>query len=53
LPFEMFAAEWIGAEEFARALNAKRLPGVVFRPIHLKPFYSVGKGSNLQGVQVH
>ncbi|HBG41205.1 MAG TPA: DUF1343 domain-containing protein, partial [Porphyromonadaceae bacterium] len=52
LPFEMFAAEWIGAEEFARALNAKRLPGVVFRPIHLKPFYSVGKGSNLQGVQV-
>ncbi len=53
LPFEMFAAEWIGAEEFARALNAKRLPGVVFRPIHLKPFYSVGKGSNLQGVQVY
>ena len=43
LPFEMFAAEWINAEEFARALNAKKLPGVKFRPIHLKPFYSVGK----------
>ena len=53
LPFEMFAAEWINAEEFARALNAKKLPGVKFRPIHLKPFYSVGKGENLQGVQVH
>ncbi|MGV8962268.1 MAG: exo-beta-N-acetylmuramidase NamZ domain-containing protein [Candidatus Saccharimonadaceae bacterium] len=53
LPFEMFAAEWINAEEFARALNVKNLPGVKFRPIHLKPFYSVGKGENLQGVQVH
>lgn len=53
LPFEMFAADWINAEEFARALNAKDLPGIEFRPIHLKPFYSVGKGTNLQGVQVH
>ncbi len=53
LPFEMFAAEWVNAEEFAKALNAKKLPGVEFRPIHLKPFYSLGKGENLQGVQVH
>ena len=53
LPFEMFAAEWINAEQFAKSLNAKNLPGIKFRPIHLKPFYSVGKGENLQGVQVH
>ena len=53
LPFEMFAAEWIKAEEFAAALNAKRLPGIIFRPIHLKPYYSVGQGKNLQGVQVY
>lgn len=53
LPFEMFAAEWIKAEEFASALNAKRLPGIIFRPIHLKPYYSVGQGKNLQGVQVY
>ena len=53
LPFEMFAAEWIQAEDFAKNLNAKRLPGVIFRPIHVKPFYSVGQGKNLQGVQVH
>lgn len=53
LPFEMFASEWINAEEFAKALNAKNLPGIEFRPIHIKPFYSVGKGTNLQGVQVH
>ena len=53
LPFELFAAEWINAEQFAAVLNAKRLPGIIFRPIHLKPFYSVGKGENLQGVQVY
>lgn len=53
LPFEMFAAEWIKAEEFAKALNAKHLPGVTFRPIHLKPYYSVGQGKNYQGVQIH
>ncbi len=53
LPFEMFAAEWIKAEEFARALNAKRLPGINFRPVHLKPYYSVGQGKNYQGVQIH
>ncbi len=53
LPFQLFAAPWIEAERLARALNGLRVPGVVFRPIHLRPFYSVGKGEKLQGVQVH
>lgn len=53
IPFEMFAAPWIKAEEFAKSLNALNLPGVHFRPMHLKPFYSVGKGEHMQGVQVH
>lgn len=53
LPFEMFAANWINAEEFARGLNAKRLSGVIFRPIHLKPYYAVGQGNNFQGVQIY
>lgn len=53
LPFEMFAAEWINAEEFANALNAKCLAGVTFRPIHVKPYYSVGQGKNYQGVQIY
>lgn len=53
LPFEMVAAEWINAEEFANALNAKNLPGVIFRPIHMKPYYSVGQGQDYQGVQIH
>ncbi len=53
IPFQMFAAEWINAEQFADSLNALKLPGVIFRPIHVKPFYSVGQGKQLHGVQVH
>lgn len=53
IPFQMFAAEWIKADQFAKKLNSLHLPGVTFRPMHLKPFYSVGKGEHLQGVQVH
>lgn len=26
---------------------------MIFRPIHVKPFYSVGQGKQLHGVQVH
>lgn len=53
LPFEIFAAEWINAEEFSRALNEKKLAGVAFRPIHLKPYYAVGQGAHFQGVQIY
>lgn len=53
IPFQMFAAEWIKAEELAQSLNLLNLPGIEFRPIHLKPFYSVGQGKHMQGVQVH
>lgn len=53
LPFELFAAEWMDADKMADALNDRNIPGVVFRPIHFKPFYATGKGKNLQGVQVH
>ena len=53
LPFEIFAAEWIDADAFANALNLKNLPGIRFRPIHLKPYYAVGQGKDYQGVQVY
>jgi len=53
IPFQMFAAEWIEAEKLAERMNSYNLPGVTFRPMHVKPFYSVGVGKNLQGVQVH
>ena len=53
IPFQMFAAPWVEAEKLADNLNRLHLPGVIFRPMHLKPFYSVGTEEHLQGVQVH
>ena len=53
IPFQMFAAEWVEAEKLAEKLNCYNLPGITFRPMHLKPFYSVGVGKNMQGIQVH
>lgn len=53
IPFQMFAAEWVEADSLANTLNDMNLPGLYFRPMHLKPFYSVGVGKNFQGVQVH
>ena len=53
LPFQLFAAEWIQADALADALNGLQLPGVLFRPIHFRPFYATGQGKQLQGVQVH
>lgn len=53
IPFQMFAASWMDAQQMAEAMNAHRLKGVTFRPIYLRPFYSVGKGEQLQGIQVH
>lgn len=53
LPFKLFCADWINAEELAANLNARKIPGLMFRPIHIKPFYSTGKGENLQGVELY
>lgn len=52
-PFKLFCTEWADAEELARRMNGLELPGLKFRPIHIKPFYSVGAGKNLQGVEVY
>lgn len=53
LPFELLGAEWLDAQLLADSANALNLPGIIFRPIYYKPFYSVGKGTQLQGVQIH
>lgn len=52
-PFKLFCAEWINAEKLANRMNALELPGLLFRPIHIKPFYAVGKGENLQGIELY
>jgi uncharacterized protein YbbC (DUF1343 family) len=53
LPFELFATEWIDAESLAANLNGLKLQGVIFRPVHFKPYYSVSQGKMVHGVQIH
>ncbi len=53
LPFKLICAAWIDAEQFAKKLNDKNIPGVSFRPIHIKPFYSTAAKTNIQGVEVY
>ena len=51
LPFRTFAATWIDGKRLADALNALRLPGVAFRPIHYRPYYGFSKGVDVSGVE--
>jgi len=53
LPFQLFAAEWINADSLASAMNSLKLPGVIFRPVHYKPYYSTLQGKMVHGVQIH
>jgi uncharacterized protein YbbC (DUF1343 family) len=53
LPFQTLLTEKVDAEKLADALNGLKLDGVLFRPIHLKPYYGDKKGVPLQGVQIH
>ena len=53
LPFQLFASEWFNADSLAQNLNLLNLPGVIFRPVHYKPYYSVSTGKMVHGVQIH
>lgn len=53
IPFELAGYPGLDAKEFAKRLNAKNLPGVLFRPSYFKPFYGARKGERCGGVQVH
>ncbi len=53
MPFQLVATDSVSANQLADSLNGLKLEGVHFRPIFYKPFYSVGKGVNYQGVQIH
>lgn len=52
-PFKLFAANWIDAEKLCARLKARNIPGMMFRPIHIRPFYSTGQGKNYEGVEVY
>lgn len=53
LPFQLAAAPWINADSLTSNLNSLQLPGVIFRPVHFKPYYSTSKGEMIHGVQIH
>lgn len=53
LPFELIGQTWIKGEELAEALNNLRLPGVLFRALHYRPYYFSLKDQRLSGVQMH
>ncbi|WP_010665638.1 exo-beta-N-acetylmuramidase NamZ family protein [Marinilabilia salmonicolor] len=53
LPFQLFGANWLDANQLAKKLQALELPGVMFRPVYFKPYYSTYKGEEIEGVQVH
>ncbi len=54
LPFQIFGAEWVeDAEQLADNLNVLEIPGVIFRPIHFRPYYTDMKNKKMRGVQVH
>lgn len=53
LPFQLFASEWFNADSLSQSLNSLHLSGIIFRPIHYKPYYSVSKDKIVHGVQIH
>lgn len=53
LPFKLVAAPWVDGQELARRLNDLKIPGLHFRPISVKPFYSTFKGENISGVEIY
>jgi uncharacterized protein YbbC (DUF1343 family) len=53
LPFQLYAAEWINADELVDKMNSLNLKGVIFRPITIKPYYGRDGKKQLNGVQLY
>lgn len=52
-PFKIIGAPFIDAQLLADEMNAKRLDGVVFRPVYFIPTTSKFSGEQCGGVQIH
>ncbi|SEA33271.1 Uncharacterized conserved protein YbbC, DUF1343 family [Bowdeniella nasicola] len=51
-PFEFIGAPWL-TPDFAAVLNARGLPGVIFRPTFFQPTFSKHAGTPVCGVHMH
>jgi len=52
-PFELVGAPWVDAEVFAQSMNARRLPGVHFRPAVFEPTFQKQAKQTCGGCQIH
>jgi uncharacterized protein YbbC (DUF1343 family) len=52
-PFELVGAPWVEPESFAAGLNARRLPGVQFRPALIEPTFHKHAKTSCGGCQIH
>ncbi len=52
-PFKVAAAPWINAKLFSSALNAQKLPGVIFTPFYFTPLLGSMKNNACGGVKIH
>src|SRR6185436_15327628 len=52
-PFELVGAPWVEAERFADEMNARRLPGVHFRPAVFEPTFQKHAKKTCGGCQIH
>lgn len=52
LPFKVVGAPWIEAQQLAAKLNAQKLPGVMFSPIHYKPYSGKFSKKEVEGVLI-
>ena len=53
LPFQLCGAPGIDAAWMADTLNARHIPGVIFRPIYYLPYYTKYEKQYCGGVQIH
>lgn len=52
-PFEIIGAPWIDGERLADAMNARDLPGVIFRPVFFEPTFHKHARQTCGGCQIH
>jgi len=52
-PFEWIGAPFINGQTLAKQFNAKKIPGVLARPITFTPTYQKHEGELCSGVQLH
>ena len=53
LPFKVVGAPWIDGQKLADELNKRKLPGIIFRPMHWQQFYGIFNGTQVSGVVLH